>query len=1095
MTDRSASTLLRGLCLGLATTAALAASDGGRGDALAASRAALQTQNERQQLQAAFTTNGLEISGLPGSSGWRLQQQLRAVGARDALVPLSPAAPSARATGVEYAHAAGVSERYVDTPDGLQQWFTVEHAPQDLPEGGPLVLDFGLSGGLAFEVGAGGRSLYGIDGPRGAVVVTRVWRVETASGRAPYAELQATEDGYQVVTQVAEEDYPVTLALATGHPKTLALRMETTASVPSLAASSASPAEPAEPLVAPANDTCAGALVVPPSGPFPHLTTTVNLLDATSGGDPTNSCAFQGLYSRGVWYRFAPTQGGIYNFSTCASGAPGTTRSDTVLAVVTLNSACGNSSTELACNDDGVCAEPNDRQSFVSMSLTAGTTYYILVYSYDTTAPPANASNVQLRVERVPPPTNEVCASAAPLSLGATTGTNLQGANDYSLSGTTCFSGVGNTSCTAAGRDTVYQFTAPSAGNYSFRVRTTDTTGGGNLVLYSSPTCPGPSALTCDATRRAANRNTLTAQYTAAEEIVCQPMTSGQVTYLFVDECAAGTAGGGYTLEAWPCGQETESNNTPATASAINTCPAEGAIGTTSDVDFFSLGTPANNTRVFAMADGIQTNDADFDLRVTSTTDTLEFDDENNAVPWGELGPNVAGTRLTGVASYLRINHHTSSRVAEPYEIFRVLQPPGADPYNSSSSPEQRDAENDTLEGAEAAGNYYYRGTLTDTDDVDAFRFCAVAGDWITIGMDMDPGRNNTPINSMGQLFDQNGNPLVIMQDLAATGTSTTSGAGNLAATSPSSNGEAIAWRARYTGPYYAGAGMDPNGTGTLPASADYLVSVGLTCQNGASQTARLIADLTAPASVNAGATFSYHVILSNTGTNTALNAGFTDVLPAGVQFVEVTGSGTDAGICDVVPAVGGSGTLHCQVACLRAGGSWDFNIVVRATPCQGNGSILNSVTATSLTTLAVGSVLVDNTATLATDNGTCDDLDACTLNDHCSAGACVSTPVARPAPIPGFGFTNKTTLSWTADPSATDYDMVRGNLSALPVGPGGGDEVCFGNVAGTSTSDAALPGVSTGFWYLVRGQNACTTPGSYGNNGQGMQRVTSTCP
>jgi uncharacterized repeat protein (TIGR01451 family) len=336
--------------------------------------------------------------------------------------------------------------------------------------------------------------------------------------------------------------------------------------------------------------------------------------------------------------------------------------------------------------------------------------------------------------------------------------------------------------------------------------------------------------------------------------------------------------------------------------------------------------------------------------------------------------------------------------------------------------------------------------------------------------MDMDPGRNNTPIDSMGQLYDRNGDPLLVMQDAAATGTITTSGAGNLASTTPSSNGEAVAWRARYTGAYYAAAGMDPNGTGTLPVGADYLLSIGLNCQSGASQTARLITDLTAPVSAAAGSTFSYHVILSNTGTNTSMGAAFTDVLPAGVQFLEVTGSGTDAGICDVVPAVGASGTLHCSVDCLRAGGSWDFNIVVRATACQGNSVLLNTVNTTSLTTLAAGSVLTDATSTAVTDNGTCDDGDACTVGDTCSAGACVSSPVARPAPIPGFGFTSKTGLSWTADPWATEYDMVRGNLSGLPVGPGGGDEVCFGGLGSTSMSDAAVPAVGTGYWYVVPG-------------------------
>jgi hypothetical protein len=102
---------------------------------------------------------------------------------------------------------------------------------------------------------------------------------------------------------------------------------------------------------------------------------------------------------------------------------------------------------------------------------------------------------------------------------------------------------------------------------------------------------------------------------------------------------------------------------------------------------------------------------------------------------------------------------------------------------------------------------------------------------------------------------------------------------------------------------------------------------------------------------------------------------------------------------------------------------------------------------------------------------------------------------VARPAPIPGLGFTNKTSLSWTADPRATEYDVVRGSISALPVGPGSGDEVCFNGIPGTSTIDATVPAPGSPFWYLVRGQNACTSPGSYGNNGQGIQRLTSSCP
>ena len=41
----------------------------------------------------------------------------------------------------------------------------------------------------------------------------------------------------------------------------------------------------------PANDNCAGAEVIPASGPFPHLTSIVNIAGNTNTGDPTaRSC-------------------------------------------------------------------------------------------------------------------------------------------------------------------------------------------------------------------------------------------------------------------------------------------------------------------------------------------------------------------------------------------------------------------------------------------------------------------------------------------------------------------------------------------------------------------------------------------------------------------------------------------------------------------------------------------------------------------------------------------------------------------------------------------------------------------------------------
>jgi hypothetical protein len=123
-----------------------------------------------------------------------------------------------------------------------------------------------------------------------------------------------------------------------------------------------------------------------------------------------------------------------------------------------------------------------------------------------------------------------------------------------------------------------------------------------------------------------------------------------------------------------------------------------------------------------------------------------------------------------------------------------------------------------------------------------------------------------------------------------------------------------------------------------------------------------------------------------------------------------------------------------------------------------------------------------------------CNDNDPCTT-DTCVNGTCSHSPLGTPGLASGVASSfDKETISWTAATSATRYDAVRGALSALPVGPGGGDEQCFDNLPTTSLDDPTVPSPGTGFWYLVRGENDCTA-GSYGTQSDGTPRVTTTCP
>lgn len=81
------------------------------------------------------------------------------------------------------------------------------------------------------------------------------------------------------------------------------------------------------------------------------------------------------------------------------------------------------------------------------------------------------------------------------------------------------------------------------------------------------------------------------------------------------------------------------------------------------------------------------------------------------------------------------------------------------------------------------------------------------------------------------------------------------------------------------------------------------------------------------------------------------------------------------------------------------------------------------------------------------------------------------------------------TVLTWTPAADSTWSIVLRGSVSALPVGSGGSEEVCLGPAFDGTLSDDANPMSTMGYWYLVQGRNAC------GQGGWGDGRVTSSCP
>jgi hypothetical protein len=74
--------------------------------------------------------------------------------------------------------------------------------------------------------------------------------------------------------------------------------------------------------------------------------------------------------------------------------------------------------------------------------------------------------------------------------------------------------------------------------------------------------------------------------------------------------------------------------------------------------------------------------------------------------------------------------------------------------------------------------------------------------------------------------------------------------------------------------------------------------------------------------------------------------------------------------------------------------------------------------------------------------------------------------------------------LEWSSLAAAANYDCVRGTLPALQASGGDFTTSTSGCVADalttTSTNHPAPPVVGSGFWYLVRGVNACGYGGPY---------------
>jgi hypothetical protein len=140
-----------------------------------------------------------------------------------------------------------------------------------------------------------------------------------------------------------------------------------------------------------------------------------------------------------------------------------------------------------------------------------------------------------------------------------------------------------------------------------------------------------------------------------------------------------------------------------------------------------------------------------------------------------------------------------------------------------------------------------------------------------------------------------------------------------------------------------------------------------------------------------------------------------------------------------------------------------------------------------------------------APDGTPCIDGNDCTSDDVCASGACAGTPVLGPPEVGNNVQVSRAgsdaILVWSPSTGANSSSVSRGRLDALPVGSSPGTETCLASrvaVPTASATDIDVPAPGSGFWYLVRGENACGA-GSYGHQGQNgvptVPEVSAACP
>jgi hypothetical protein len=227
----------------------------------------------------------------------------------------------------------------------------------------------------------------------------------------------------------------------------------------------------------PANDFCGNAATLTPFGSTCTTSVTGDVAGATQSMSPILCNSNTSTNSNDVWYKFVATA------TAHTITVVGSTSLDPVVEM--LNGACG---TNISCAD---ATASGGTETINATGLTVGTTYFLRVYAYGSSTPSTTTFTVCITT---PPPANDVCANAAPLTVygnacGASVTGNVAGATQ-SLTAAPCAG--------TADDDVWYSFVATST---SHNITVVGSANFDAVVNLRSGTCSATPNVTCiDAT-------------------------------------------------------------------------------------------------------------------------------------------------------------------------------------------------------------------------------------------------------------------------------------------------------------------------------------------------------------------------------------------------------------------------------------------------------------------------------------------------------------------------------------------------------------------------------------------------------------------